>query len=112
MTTIHRIASMALASTAVGMTVLTWGQTAEPAGPTPPTTANGATAQKTDDSQLDAMVVTATKIVTRPQDTLFAIRAISGAEMTKAAVPDVSGLQRLAPDLGITPDWLFTTFRF
>ncbi|SUJ10322.1 Colicin I receptor precursor [Sphingomonas paucimobilis] len=42
------------------------------------------------------------------QDTPIAIRAIGGADLTKAQVTDVSGLQRLAPDLGITPDSVFT----
>lgn len=108
MTTFRRIASMALASTAIGVVAPAWAQTAEQAGATPPTTANATTVKQVDDNQLEEIVVTATKVTTRLQDTPIAIRVVSGADLTKAAVTDVSGLQRVAPDLGITPDSVFT----
>ncbi len=84
-------------------------QIADPAGATPQTSANRTTTSASDDGlQSEDIIVTATKVETRLQDTPIAIRAIGGADLTKAQVTDVSGLQRLAPDLGITPDSVFT----
>lgn len=67
------------------------------------------TAQAADsDFVLEEIVVTATKRSTNLQDTPIALRAFNGEDLIKAGVTDVNGLTRLAPDLNITSDTIFT----
>ncbi|MFT4053607.1 MAG: TonB-dependent receptor [Novosphingobium sp.] len=54
------------------------------------------------------IVVTAQKRATSIQDTPIAMRAFDGEQLTKAGVADVSGLSRMAPDLNIATDTVFT----
>ncbi|GGE82694.1 TonB-dependent receptor [Sphingomonas prati] len=115
MTTNRKVALSALAGTAMWVSGAASAQIADPAGATPQTSANSTTAPaqaattpQAQNSDLPDIIVTATKIETRLQDTPIAIRVVGGADLTKAGVTDVAGLQRLAPDLGITPDSVFT----
>lgn len=57
---------------------------------------------------LEEIVVTATKRATNLQDTPIAIRAFTGDDLVKSGVSDVNGLARLAPDLNVTNDTIFT----
>ncbi|MFV3127166.1 TonB-dependent receptor [Niveispirillum sp. KHB5.9] len=57
---------------------------------------------------LEEIVVTATKRATNLQDTPIAIRAFGSEDLRKSGVSDINGLTRLAPDLSITNDTIFT----
>lgn len=69
-----------------------------------------ATAAQAADSDfaLEEIVVTATKRATNLQDTPIALRAFSADDLLKSGVTDVNGLTRLAPDLNVTNDTIFT----
>ena len=54
------------------------------------------------------IIVTAQKRETSIQDTPIAMRAVQGEELVKAGVTDVNGLQRLAPDINIVNDTVYT----
>ena len=57
---------------------------------------------------LGDIIVTAQKQATNAQKTPIALRVIDGDALTKAGVNDINSLTRLAPDLGITNDTIFT----
>ena len=54
------------------------------------------------------IVVTAQKRATSIQDTPIAMRAFDGEQLSKAGVADVNGLSRVAPDINISTDTVFT----
>lgn len=70
--------------------------------------AGTATAQSSDDFVLEEIVVTATKRATNLQDTPIALRAFSSDDLIRSGVSDVNGLGRLAPDLNISNDTIYT----
>jgi iron complex outermembrane receptor protein len=60
------------------------------------------------DFVLEEIVVTATKRATALQDTPIALRAFNADDILKSGVSDVNGLTRLAPDLNISNDTIYT----
>jgi iron complex outermembrane receptor protein len=63
---------------------------------------------ETGNTGIGEIVVTAQKRATSIQDTPIAMRAFDGEQLTQAGVGDVNGLTRVAPDLNISTDTLFT----
>jgi len=61
-----------------------------------------------DTTGLTDIIVTAQKRATNIQDTPIAMRAFDADAVLKAGINDVNGLNRLAPDLGITNDTQYT----
>ncbi|MBD8637903.1 TonB-dependent receptor [Sphingomonas sp. CFBP 13733] len=77
------------------------------ATPTDGAATTAGTAQD-DAGQLGDIIVTAQKRATGIQDTPIAMRAFDGDQLIKSGVGDLNGLTRLAPDLNLTTETLFT----
>lgn len=71
-----------------------------------PAPASGGAAAPSD--QLEEIVVTASKRTETAQKSPIALRVVSGEALRESNVSDVQGLTRLAPDLGITTDTIYT----
>lgn len=72
------------------------------------TTVDSGTADQASANELGDIIVTAQKRATGIQDTPIAMRAFEGADLVKNGVSDINGLSRLAPDLNLSTDTLFT----
>ncbi len=84
-------------------------QPGDPSAATAPSdNGNPGTANPSGAAALGDIVVTAQKQRSSVQKTPIALRVIDGDALTKAGVNDINSLTRLAPDLGITNDTIFT----
>ncbi|PVX28900.1 TonB-dependent receptor [Sphingomonas pokkalii] len=64
--------------------------------------------QSANSGGLQEIIVTAQKTASSVQKTPIALRVVSGDDLRTSNITDVNGLQRLAPDLGVTTDTIYT----
>jgi iron complex outermembrane receptor protein len=88
--------------------IIPGGALAQQAGGAAPQPGNSAAGDNGASAKIEQVIVTAEKRTTTAQRTPIAIRVVSGRTLQAAQVTDVQNLTRVAPDLGVVQNTVYT----